>query len=294
MCAQGFVSPFTFTSSQRHYNVCSDIEADWNDNTMKFSDDGSSRSPEGAPDLSGSTVERGAGVAIWRQIELTLAAEITARGLGEDRRLPSESELAKRFGVNRHTVRRAMLGLAAQGLISVEQGRGTFVQPGAIDYTIGRRTRFTENLRQHSHSTSGKVLSTARVKAEPVVAKALGLRAGTLVYRLETLREADGVPLTYARNWYPAARFHGLPEKLERTQGSVTDALAEFGVDYSRRWSRIGSMLPDADTARRLNINRQQPVLWVENVDVDAHDVPVKYGITHFAGDRVQLYVERD
>jgi GntR family phosphonate transport system transcriptional regulator len=53
-------------------------------------------------------------------------------------------------------------------------------------------------------------------------------------------------------------------------------------------------MLPDADTARRLNINRQQPVLWVENVDVDAHDVPVKYGITHFAGDRVQLYVERD
>jgi GntR family phosphonate transport system transcriptional regulator len=273
--------------TKAQYNVRRNIEADLNDDMMKLIDNATGGIPS-------SVVERGAGVAVWRQIELALTTEIAANSFGDDGRLPSESELAKRFGVNRHTVRRAMLGLAAQGLVSVEQGRGTFVQPGAIDYTIGRRTRFTENLRQHSHSTSGKVLSTARVKAEPVVAKALGLRAGTLVYRLETLHEADGVPLTYARNWYPAARFHDLPDVLERTQGSVTNALAEFGVDYSRRWSRIGSMLPDADTARRLNINRQQPVLWVENVDVDAHDVPVKYGITHFAGDRVQLYVERD
>src|ERR1700756_4005616 len=114
----------------------------------------------------GTLLERGAGVAVWRQIEQILAKEIAASGFGDNGRLPSESELAKRFGVNRHTVRRAMLGLAAQGLVSVEQGRGTFVQPGAIDYTIGRRTRFTENLREQAHSTRGSVLSAAPVKAE--------------------------------------------------------------------------------------------------------------------------------
>jgi GntR family phosphonate transport system transcriptional regulator len=240
-------------------------------------------------------VERGAGVAVWRQIEQVLAAEIAASGFGESGRLPSEGELAKRFGVNRHTVRRAMLGLAAQGLVSVEQGRGTFVQPGAIDYTIGRRTRFTENLREQGHSAHGAVLSTASVKADPKVAKALGLRAGTLVYRIESLHAADDVPLTYAIAWYPAARFAGLPQALDRTNGGFSAALAEYGVtDYSRRWSRIGSMLPDAETARRLNINRQQPVLWVENVDVDGEGTPIKYGVTYFAADRVQLYVEQD
>ncbi len=115
------------------------------------------------------------------------------------------------------------------------------------------------------------------------------------VYRIESLHASDGVPLTFARNWYPAARFAELPEVLERTGGAFTKALAEFGVaDYLRQWSRIGSMLPDANVARRLNINRQQPVLWVENVDVDADGVPIKYGITHFAADRVQLYVEQD
>ncbi|WP_245965011.1 phosphonate metabolism transcriptional regulator PhnF [Trinickia dinghuensis] len=242
-----------------------------------------------------SALERGAGVAVWRQIEQVLASEIAASGFGEDGRLPSEGELAKRFGVNRHTVRRAMLGLAAQGLVSVEQGRGTFVQPGAIDYSIGRRTRFTENLREQGHSAHGTVLSSASVKAEPKVAKGLGLRTGTLVYRIESLHAADDVPLTYALAWYPAARFAGLPQVLERTDGGFSAALAEYDVsDYSRRWSRIGSTLPDAEVARRLNINRQQPVLWVENVDVDADGVPIKYGMTYFAADRVQLYVEQD
>lgn len=250
----------------------------------------------GTPSVAAAgSVERGAGVAVWRQIEQALASEIAASGFGDEGRLPSESELAKRFGVNRHTVRRAVLGLATQGLVSVEQGRGTFVQPGAIDYTIGRRTRFTENLREQGHSASGTVLSTASVKAEPAIAKALGLRTGTLVYRIESLHEADGVPLTHQRGWYPAARFAGLPDVLARMDGGLSAALAEFGVaDYSRRWSRIGSMLPDADTARRLNINRHQPVLRVEHVDVDASGVPIKYGVTHFAADRVQLYVEQD
>jgi GntR family transcriptional regulator, phosphonate transport system regulatory protein len=261
---------------------------------MKRSHNGRTSSAD-APAPVVSTVERGAGVAVWRQIEQVLASEIAASGFGDSGRLPSESELAKRFGVNRHTVRRAMLGLAAQGLVSVEQGRGTFVQPGAIDYTIGRRTRFTENLREQGHATQGTVLSTAAVKAEPKVAKALGLRAGTLVYRIESLHTADGVALTYAVAYYPAARFAGLPDALERWEGAFSAALAEYGVaDYARRWSRIGSTLPDADIARRLNINRQQPVLWVENVDVDAKGVPIKYGITHFAADRVQLYVEQN
>jgi len=168
------------------------------------------------------------------------------------------------------------------------------VQPGAIDYSIGKRTRFTENLRRQNHAAAGTILSAVRVKAEPGVAKALGLRAGALVYRIEVLNEMDDVPLLYARNWYPAARFADLPAVLERT-GGITKALAEFGVaDYLRKWSRIGSVLPDAEVARRLNINRQQPVLWVENVDVDLNGVAIKYGFTHFAADRVQLMVEHD
>jgi GntR family transcriptional regulator of arabinose operon len=52
--------------------------------------------------------------------------------------LPTELELAERFQVSRHTVRQAISSLAASGLVSRVQGRGTFVaHPSAARPTSG-------------------------------------------------------------------------------------------------------------------------------------------------------------
>nr|WP_174995502.1 phosphonate metabolism transcriptional regulator PhnF [Pandoraea horticolens] len=252
--------------------------------------------------LMTAQLERGGGVAVWRQIAQILATEIGERRYGEglpDDRLPSETELAQRFGVNRHTVRRAILGLSEQGLVNVEHGRGTFVQAGAIGYVIGRRTRFTENLSQHNLKTAQQILSAQKVKAEATVAHALEIRVGAPVYRVELTRrslDAQGIelPLAYSENWFPAARFPDFPEVFAQ-HTSVSAALASFGVtDYTRRESRIGARLPDGEIARHLGINRQQPVLSVESTDVDEAGKPVKYGIAYFPADRMQLVVQGD
>jgi GntR family transcriptional regulator, phosphonate transport system regulatory protein len=276
-----YAAVFTISSSVRIYNSPGVINGQ-DDNDMT----------SGERMISTEAVERGAGVAVWLQIEQILSAEIAEHGFGEEGRLPSETELAKRFDVNRHTVRRAMMRLASTGLICVEPGRGTFVQPGAIDYKIGRRTRFTENLRRQNHSPSGVILSSEKVRAEPLISKALSIRTGAYVFEIESRHESDGVPLTRARSWYPAARFAGLPEVLAGAS-SISEGLAKYGVtDYTRKWSRICSVLPSSELARELQINRQQPVLRIENLDVDGAGVPIKYGVTHFAADRVQLLVE--
>ena len=55
-----------------------------------------------------TTLDRSAGIAVWRQIMETLKAEIVSGAFEKGSRLPPESELAARFGVNRHTVRRAI------------------------------------------------------------------------------------------------------------------------------------------------------------------------------------------
>jgi GntR family transcriptional repressor for pyruvate dehydrogenase complex len=43
--------------------------------------------------------------------------------------LPSEAELASRFNVSRLTLREAMKTLSALGVVTIERGRGTFVNP---------------------------------------------------------------------------------------------------------------------------------------------------------------------
>lgn len=247
-------------------------------------------------------LERGGGVAVWRQIAQILATEIGERRYGDgqpDDRLPSETDLADRFGVNRHTVRRAILGLAEQGLVNVEHGRGTFVQAGAIDYVIGRRTRFSENLSHHNLKATQEVLSVRKVPAEAYVARALGLRTGTSVFRVELVRrmhDASGVevPLAYSESFFPAQRFADLPEVLA-LHNSISTALTILGVkDYTRRESRIGARLPDAEMARKLGIGRTQPVLAVESTDIDEAGTPIKYGVANFAADRMQLVVQGD
>src|SRR3546814_19263533 len=88
-------------------------------------------------------VERGSGVAVWRQIGELLADEIRNKLYAPGERLPPEPELAAKFSVNLHTIRRAMGELEQSGLVSIDQGRGTFVQEHATAYAIGQRTRFS-------------------------------------------------------------------------------------------------------------------------------------------------------
>src|SRR3546814_19780295 len=89
------------------------------------------------------TLQRGAGVALWRQIAETLEKDIREQVYEPGQRLPTEAELAERFSVNRHTVRRGIAFLEQEGVLRVEQGRGTFVQERMVDYRPGQRTRFT-------------------------------------------------------------------------------------------------------------------------------------------------------
>jgi DNA-binding FadR family transcriptional regulator len=65
---------------------------------------------------------------VYRQI----LALVTDGSLGEGDRLPSEAEMAARFGVSRPTVREALSRLRDAGVIFVRQGAGSFVQGSEI------------------------------------------------------------------------------------------------------------------------------------------------------------------
>ncbi|WP_207482665.1 phosphonate metabolism transcriptional regulator PhnF [Arenibaculum pallidiluteum] len=237
-------------------------------------------------------IGRGSGVALWRQIAETLEADIAQQVFPPGGRLPTEEELAARFGVNRHTLRRAVAQLQDQGLVRVEQGRGTFVQEGVIDYPLGRRTRFSEIIRRQSRSASGHALRTAHVPADSAVAKALGIVPGEMVALVETLSSVDGAPLSLAMHHFPASRFPDLLE-VYGTEGGITATLTRLGVgDYTRKVTRVTARLPDAYEMHHLRLSRTTPVLVSEAVNVDGRGRPVEYGVSRFAANRVQIVFE--
>lgn len=52
--------------------------------------------------------------------------------------LPSGGELAKRYGVSRHTLRRAVDELVDSGLVERRHGKGVYVLDTYLDYQIGK------------------------------------------------------------------------------------------------------------------------------------------------------------
>jgi GntR family phosphonate transport system transcriptional regulator len=232
------------------------------------------------------------GVALWRQIARALEAEIADATLAPGARLPTEAQLAARFGVNRHTVRRALEEMSRNGLIRIEQGRGSFVAEDVLDYTVGPRTRFSEWVRQHNKEPTGQLLDLREAPADATVAAALGLRAGGRIIRLDRLGLADGRPVSLGSHHFPAARIPGLLAHL-RAEPTITAALAAAGIaDYRRQVTRVTARMPQPQEAELLHMPRNRPLLITENINVDAAGAVVEFGVARYPTPRVQIVFE--
>lgn len=236
---------------------------------------------------------------LWQQISRSLADEIEAGLLSAGARLPADVDLAARFGVNRHTVRRAVAHLQTEGLLRGERGRGTYVVDDPAEYRLGPRTRFTENLLAAGRVPGRQLLGTAELPAPAEVARHLGLELGDPAILAVVLGEADGAPLSLGRNHFPAARLPGLPALLRTelawpsARFSITGALRAAGVaSYRRAATRITARLPTPEEARHLRMPASQPVLETESLDVDDAGNPLIYACTAFRGAGVQLVLE--
>ena len=232
------------------------------------------------------------GITLWRCIADDFEQMILIGKHDNGERLPAESEIATRYGVNRHTVRRAMAELSARGLVRTERGSGTYVKTDKLDYRIGQRTRFSEIVAAAGHEAEGRLQGHRLEPASDEIAIRLGLKPGDAVVRLEIVRAADRVPISVATTWLAAERYHDAA-KIFRKLRSITRTLEHYGISgYRRKWTRISAAISDATDAGRLRLSVHRPILIVDSQDVDAGDAPILTTRGRFAADRVALIVE--
>jgi len=231
----------------------------------------------------------------WQSVEEQLSGDILSGTLAPRSQLPTELEIMRRFGVGRHTVRRAIAELAAAGKVRVEQGRGTFVEEqSVIRYNITRRTRFSRNLKEQGRVPSGQPVEELEIVAPSVVAAALHIPEGAPVYQIVWRSFADDVPVSVSHSYHPVDRFPNMPAR-RRTGFSITEIYRDFGIpDYVRHTTRIFTRLPNTEEARLLAQPQEQPVLVTQKVDVDMEGRPIAYSDVVWAGERMQFVIDND
>ena len=225
--------------------------------------------PAGAPAFS----------PLYLQIKEMLLASLAAGEWPPGGAIPSELELAARYGVSQGTVRKAIDALAADNLVVRRQGKGTFVATHTEEAQSTfrfLRIRRDDAVAEYPRS---RLLDVRRGKAGESVAHLLMLKPSDTVVAIRRVLEWAGAPVVLDEIALPGGLFRGLTRaKLEAYPGSMYGYFeTQFGVRMLNAQERLKAVAADADVAAALHVAAGTPVLAVERVAFTFGGRPVEY-----------------
>jgi GntR family transcriptional regulator len=232
-------------------------------------------------------------IPLHHQVYVDVKSALDAGEWAPGDRLPTERDLASRYGCSLITIRRALGELVRESRLERTRGRGTFVLTPRFDVDFAGTLSFTEEMQTRGLDPATRVVGARPEAAGETVAGALGLELGSPTLYLERLRLADGEPLLLEQVHLPAERFPGLlASDLEH--GSLYDLLTErYGVRVARAREALEPVLLRAREARLLERKPGTPALLIEGIASTSDGRPVEFGRTYVRGDRTRYYVER-
>lgn len=246
--------------------------------------------------------------ALYRQLANELRRQISEGELAVGSKLPSEGELAETHDVARNTVRLALGLLRAEGLVTTDQGRGSFVaDPASVPLRFDASVIHARSRRQASEvdalrtdlalqggaRTGRSDVTIERLKAPDNIAARLGLDDDEEVIVRRRVQYVDGRPVHLSDSWFRAAMVEGteIAEPVDVVRGT-NRIMAELGHEAVRRTDEISARMPTAVEAEVLQLSPDVPVLVAIHTERDAKDEPVEVHVLTLPTDRHVLVYE--
>lgn len=232
---------------------------------------------------------------LYVQLESALLSYIAQRGLRAGDRLPTESEIAEKYGVSRQTIRQALTRLVADGYVERVQGKGSFVaKPRPSHQSL--LTSFTQNMRTQGYNPQRKLMRSCLVEAPPEPRVLPGMSDGPFQF-IARLLLVDGCPLAIAETWLPIECLSGrtdlfTTEVIERS--SLYELLQgpDIGLRLARGVETVRGALATSEQARQLEVAADSPTLVVRRVSYTPSERPVEWTVMTFAADRYEYTVD--
>lgn len=224
-------------------------------------------------------------IPLYLQIQQFLRLAIEQGRFRAGDKLPSEPELAERFGTTRATVARALQQLVFEGLIARRAGSGTFVSSPRIDDRVD--TNLLESFEDHmiaaGETLHYELLAFESQSATPELSLALGTQAPTL-WRLERLRFVGGRKVALEVRHLPESLARGIDARWLQER-SVQQVLREgLGLQIGRMENAVSASVASAEQARILGAAKGAALLVREHTIFDTKGRALLYGRTFYAG----------
>jgi GntR family transcriptional regulator len=238
--------------------------------------------------------------ARYRQVADELRNAIKRGEFPPGSALPSQPDLARRYGLNQTSINRAIALLRAEGLVRVEHGRGAFVQEIPTVKRVRRIPRgdtagssFAEEMRKSGLVPRTPLADLSTVPAPADIAERLEINAGDPVVRRTRHMFASDRPVQLATSYIPLAVAGSQDIALPDTGPTgLYKRLAAQGYPVARFVEEIEARQPRADEAAFLGLTEAQHVLEVTRVAYTKDDMPIETVINVFPSQQWRLSYE--
>lgn len=232
-------------------------------------------------------------IPLHHQVYLDLQRALDRSEWSPGDRLPSERELAGRYGCSLITIRRALGELTREGRIERTRGRGTFALATRIEQDFAGQLSFSEDMRRRGLVPATRLVERRMESASEAMAAVFGIQPGSSVYYVERLRLADGEPLLLEQARLPKDRFPGLIDAdLERE--SLYDLLTHrYATQIVRSSETVEPVRLRTREARLLGVPPRTLALMVEGTASTRSGMSVEYTRSFIRADRTRYRIER-
>lgn len=226
---------------------------------------------------------------LYAQVENVIMERISNGTLPAGSRLPSEDSLVQEYAVSRTTIRAAIQSLIQRGLVEIRRGKGTFVTHPKMTQELTELTGFVEDMQALGRQPTAKVLDRQIVAASQLVARRLALPQGAPVVRIQRVRLADRVPLSFDETYLPKE----LGEKV-MADNLVTNPIfslleQKYNTPLVEAEYQLEAVCADAIVARALRIGVGSAIFSIERTSYSIGHRPVDYEKLHYRGDRIRF-----
>ncbi len=236
-------------------------------------------------------IDKSSPIPYYEQLAELLRQDIKNRpAQAEVYQLPSENEVAERYGITRGTVRHALSVLEREGWIYREKGKGSFAAVRRVEHAVSELVSTTEDMQRRGWTLVTRVVSLKQLPAPPHVARALEIPANTAVYELCRLRlvaeESLSLQTTFvSTELCPRLEDNDLTQSLYRLYEN------RYGL---RLWTGQEILRARGVTtmeAELLEVPEHTAVMAMERVSYAASGVAVEYVEAIWRGDRYDFKV---
>ena len=209
-------------------------------------------------------------------------------------RLPSETDLAARYGVARMTIRQAIGALAGEGIVVRRQGLGTFAAERLPTRQVGALLSFTEEMRSQGRDVETTLIKAAVEQPPDLAREALQLAACAAAVTIQRVRIVDDCPLVVQYSWLPCSRFAGLDAKPLITGSLYATIEGRYGVRIMRARQVFTAAAACEPEARLLELEPGSPVLRITRTTYDGANRPVEFAMSAMRpGTPIETMMER-